>query len=134
CPPKPLSTALAVLGSNLVFLLFEAGVVFATGLAVLGSNLDPLGWLTFVVLCSSKKGLLMTLESGMTRSYGMPKSCCFNLVLVEPYKTIAFIVISLLNNLQKTRDNIMLKKVILTSLILGFSFSHVQAKNYYKWV
>lgn len=28
----------------------------------------------------------------------------------------------------------MLKKVILTSLILGFSFSHVQAKNYYKWV
>lgn len=28
----------------------------------------------------------------------------------------------------------MLKKVILISLILGFSFSHVHAKNYYKWV
>lgn len=28
----------------------------------------------------------------------------------------------------------MLKKVILMSLILGFSFSHVHAKNYYKWV
>jgi len=70
----------------------------------------------------------------MTRSYGMPKSCCFHLVLVEPYKTIALTLISVLNNLQKMRVNIMLKKVILLSLMIGFSLPSVQAKNYYKWV